>query len=176
MLLGVRWSNSWAIKVTALTRFSSCSWMCAQLRLTLLSPLDCNQPGSSALRFPRQEYWRGLPLPPSGDLLNLGTEPGSRESPSLAGGFFTWSATWEAPPLFIVLFLFPSVSLYVRMYVVFVYVYTHTYMWVNLTANGRYYASLLFTQVLTYVFPMNKNILLHNHSLVIFITTWLKYT
>ena len=77
----------------------------------------------------------------------------------------------KPPPLFIVLFLFPSVSLYVRMYVVFVYVYTHTYMWVNLTANGRYYASLLFTQVLTYVFPMNKNILLHNHSLVIFITT-----
>ena len=82
-----------------LTRFSGCSWMYTPLRLTLLSPLDCNQPGSSALGFPRQEYWRGLPLPPPGDLPNPGMEPGSRVSPSLAGGFFTWSATWEAPPV-----------------------------------------------------------------------------
>ena len=27
--------------------------------------------------FSRQEYWSGLPLPPSGDLPDPGTEPGS---------------------------------------------------------------------------------------------------
>jgi len=36
--------------------------------------------------FPRQEYWSGLPYPPSGDLPDPGTEPAS---PILAGGVFT---------------------------------------------------------------------------------------
>ena len=38
------------------------------------------------MRFPRQEYWSGLPFPPPGDLPNPGIEP---RSPVLAGGFFT---------------------------------------------------------------------------------------
>ena len=33
-----------------------------------------------------QEYWRGLPFPPPGDLPDLRNEP---SSPALAGGFFT---------------------------------------------------------------------------------------
>ena len=37
-------------------------------------------------RFPRQEYWRGLPFHPPGDLPDPGIEP---VSPALAGGFFT---------------------------------------------------------------------------------------
>ena len=47
--------------------------------------------------FPRQEYWSGLPSLLPGDLPGLGIETAS---PSLAGGFFTPSATWEAvfPP------------------------------------------------------------------------------
>ena len=36
--------------------------------------------------FPRQEYWSGLPFPPSGDLPNPGIE---LVSPALAGGRFT---------------------------------------------------------------------------------------
>ena len=32
-----------------------------------------------------------------GDLVNLGIKPVSLMSPALAGGFFTTSATWEAP-------------------------------------------------------------------------------
>ena len=44
----------------------------------------------------RQEYWRGLPCPPPGDLPNSGIEPGSPMSPALAGGFFTTSASWKA--------------------------------------------------------------------------------
>ena len=39
--------------------------------------------------FSRQEYWSGLPCPPSGDLSDPGTELASLTSPTLAGGFFT---------------------------------------------------------------------------------------
>ena len=48
-----------------------------------------------SMEFPRQEYWRGLPFPPLGDLPDPGIEPVSLKSPALAGGFFTISATWE---------------------------------------------------------------------------------
>ena len=30
-----------------------------------------------SLGFPRQEYWSGLPFPPTGDLPDSGIEPGS---------------------------------------------------------------------------------------------------
>ena len=39
----------------------------------------------------------GLPFPPSGHLSYPGIEPASLVSPAQAGGFFTTSATWEAP-------------------------------------------------------------------------------
>ena len=39
-----------------------------------------------AVGFPRQEYWNGLPLPPPGELPDLGIEP---TSPVLVGSFFT---------------------------------------------------------------------------------------
>ena len=45
--------------------------------------------------FPRQEYLSGLPCVPPGDLPNPGIEPASHVS-TLAGGFFTTRATWEA--------------------------------------------------------------------------------
>ena len=47
--------------------------------------------------FSRQEYWSGLPCSPPGDLPDPGTETASLISLALAGGFFTTSATWEAP-------------------------------------------------------------------------------
>ena len=37
----------------------------------------------------RQEYWSRLPCPPSGDLLNPGTEPISPVSPALQMDFVT---------------------------------------------------------------------------------------
>ena len=46
--------------------------------------------------FSRQEYGRGLPCPPPGDLPDPGIEPESPKSPALAGGFLTTSTTWEA--------------------------------------------------------------------------------
>ena len=54
----------------------------------------CQAPLS--MGFSRQEYWSGLPCPPSGDLSDSGIEPASLTSPALTGGFFTTSATWEA--------------------------------------------------------------------------------
>ena len=50
-----------------------------------------------SMGFSRQEYWSGLPCLPPGSLPDLGIEPVSLMSPALAGGFFTTSATWEAP-------------------------------------------------------------------------------
>ena len=60
-------------------------------------------PGTTASRllcpgdFSRQEYWRGLPFPPPGDLPDPGIQPTSVVFPALASGFFTTSTTWEAP-------------------------------------------------------------------------------
>ena len=51
---------------------------------------------SLSMRFSRQEYWSGLPCPPSGDLPDPGIEPAFLMSPALAGGFFTTRAIWEA--------------------------------------------------------------------------------
>ena len=47
----------------------------------------------------RQEYRSGLPCPPSGDLLDPGTEPTLLTSPALEGEFFTTSTTWETKEL-----------------------------------------------------------------------------
>ena len=47
--------------------------------------------------FSRQEYWSGLAFPPPEDLPDPGIEAASHTPPSLSGGFFTTSATWEAP-------------------------------------------------------------------------------
>ena len=65
--------------------------------LTLCDPMDCSLPGSLSMGLSRQEYWTGLPCPPPGDLPDPGIEPVSPVSPTLAGGFFTTSATWKAP-------------------------------------------------------------------------------
>ena len=48
--------------------------------------------------FSKQEYWSGLPFPPTGDLPDPGIEPASLASPTLV--LYHWealgSATWEA--------------------------------------------------------------------------------
>ena len=47
--------------------------------------------------FSRQEYWSAWLYPPAKDLPHPGIKPEALTSPALAGGFFTTSATWEAP-------------------------------------------------------------------------------
>ena len=54
-----------------------------------------------SMGFSTQEHWSGLPFPSPGGLLNRGIEPTSVMSPAFAGGFFTTSAPWEAPCIFI---------------------------------------------------------------------------
>ena len=49
--------------------------------------------------FFRQEYWSGLPFPPAWDLPDPEVKLKSPASPTLAGGFFTTGATWQAPYL-----------------------------------------------------------------------------
>ena len=61
----------------------------AQLCPTLCSPWSVARQAPLSMDFSRQEYWSGLPIPPSGDLPNPGTEPAPSVSPLLAGGFFT---------------------------------------------------------------------------------------
>ena len=47
-----------------------------------------------SIEFSRQEYWSGLPFPPSGDLPDPGIKSASLRSPALAGRFFTPRTTW----------------------------------------------------------------------------------
>ena len=63
-----------------------CVCLVAQLCLTLYNPMDCRPPGSSVHgESSRQEYWSGLPCPPSGDL--------SSQVSCIAGRFLTvWAA------------------------------------------------------------------------------------
>jgi hypothetical protein len=47
-----------------------------------------------SMRFPRQEYWRGLLFPSLGNLLDPGMEPAF---PALAGRFFTTDPPGKQP-------------------------------------------------------------------------------
>ena len=67
----------------------SCVWIFA-------TPWTVARQAPLSMGFSRQEYWRGLPCPPPGDLPDPGTEPRSLMSPALAGRFFTTNTTWEA--------------------------------------------------------------------------------
>ena len=63
--------------------------------------MDGSRQAPLPMGFFRQEYWRGLPCPPPGDLPYSGTEPASLMSPALAGRVFKTSATWEAQSIHI---------------------------------------------------------------------------
>ena len=57
---------------------------CAVLRwFRLCNPTICSLPGSLSIGLPQQEYWRGLPFPPPGDLPCSGMEPVSPAPPAL---------------------------------------------------------------------------------------------
>ena len=60
--------------------------------LTLATPWTVARQAPLSMRFSRQEYWRRLPCPPSGDLLDPGIEPAFLTSSALAARFFTASA------------------------------------------------------------------------------------
>jgi len=54
-------------------------------------PVDYSLPWASVLGILQARILDWVARPSAGDLLNPGNEP------ALAGGFFTTSATWEAP-------------------------------------------------------------------------------
>ena len=68
-----------------------------QLCLTLYDPVDCSPLGSSVHGISQVRILECVACPPPGHLLDTVMEPASLTSPALAGGFFTTSATWEAP-------------------------------------------------------------------------------
>ena len=74
-----------------------CVHACYSCANTFRPPWTVARKAPLPMGFSRQEYWRGLPFPPPGDLSNSGIEPESLMSPVLAGRFFTTSATWKAP-------------------------------------------------------------------------------
>ena len=61
----------------------------SQSCLTLSTPWTVVHQAPLSVGFSRQEYWSGLPFPPSGDLLDPGIEPVSLMSSALAGGFLS---------------------------------------------------------------------------------------
>ena len=69
--------------ITAINQVNICHGTCVcakslQLCPTLCDPMDrVARQAPLSMRFCRQEYWSGLPCPPSGDLPNPGTEPTS---------------------------------------------------------------------------------------------------
>ena len=71
----------------------------------LCSPMDyiaCQ--GSLLMDFSRQGFWSGVSFATPGDLTNPRSKPTSLEFPTLAGGFFTTSSTWEAPKKVLLVF------------------------------------------------------------------------
>ena len=63
--------------------------VCAQLRLTLCSPMDCVAcQAPLSMEFSRQEYWSGLPFPNPEDLPDSGIKLTSPASPASAGRLF----------------------------------------------------------------------------------------
>ena len=62
-----------------------CRFSCDQLFVTLWT---ITHQAPLSMEFSRQEYWSGLPCPPSGDLPDRGIEPTSLMSPALVGRSF----------------------------------------------------------------------------------------
>ena len=68
-----------------------CVCVCAQLlsRVQLfVTPWTVSHQAPLSIEFSRQEYWKGLPFPPLGDLPDPGIEPESPMPSALAGKFY----------------------------------------------------------------------------------------
>ena len=64
-----------------------------------VTPWTLAHQASLSMGFSKQEYWRGLPFPPPGDLPNPAIKSESLVSPALAGGFFTTKPLGKPPKL-----------------------------------------------------------------------------
>ena len=62
--------------MSSVNLLQSCPTLCDQWTAACLAPLS--------MGFSRQEYWRGLPCPPPGDLIDPGVKAVSLTPPALA--------------------------------------------------------------------------------------------
>ena len=89
--------------------YRSATWESCLLRCSVLSD-SCDPTEYIAcqtclsMEFPRQECWSGFLF--QGIFPTQGSNPHLLTTPALAGGFFTLSATWEAPGLSWVLVIY----------------------------------------------------------------------
>ena len=74
--------------------YCTCAAVFSHFRLFAVPCVACQAP--LFMEFFRQEYCKGLPFPPPGDLPDPGIKSVSISFPAFTGGFFTTSATWEA--------------------------------------------------------------------------------
>ena len=74
-----------------------CVLSCSVVSHSSVTPWTVARQAPLSMGFPRQEYWSGLPFPSSRDFPDPGFKPTSLPFPTLAGGFLTTGATWEAP-------------------------------------------------------------------------------
>ena len=72
-----------------------CCCLITKLCPTLATPWTVARPAPLSMRFPRQEYWNGLPFPSPGDLPDPGIEPHAGIS-CMAGGILYHCTTREA--------------------------------------------------------------------------------
>ena len=74
-----------------------CVYLCVCVSCSVVfdsvTPLTIAHQALLSMGFPRQEYWRGLPLPSPEDIPDPGIKPVSPVSPALTGRFFA-----TAPP------------------------------------------------------------------------------
>ena len=94
------WKIPWTGEPGRLQSLGSQSWTCQGASIMSHS-LQFYGPWPTRLlclwNFSRQEYWSGLPFPPSGDLSDRPRDQTqSLTSPALAGSFFATSATWKS--------------------------------------------------------------------------------
>ena len=76
---------------THTTLWMSCVWAVLSWSVVCCSlwpPWTAAHQAPLSMGFSRQEYWRGLPCPPPGDLPNPGIKPLSLKFPAVAGRFF----------------------------------------------------------------------------------------
>ena len=91
------WCVCMCVCVCVCTRARMCACaLHAQSYLTLCCPCAIAHQAPLSMEFSRQEYWIWLPFPSPGDLSHPGIKAVSLVSSTLAGEFFTTSATWEA--------------------------------------------------------------------------------
>ena len=90
----------WRLSFFGVIRYLCCGYACMPSHFNhvwlFTTSWTVAQQAPLSMGFSRQEYGRGLPYPPPGDLPDPGIDSMSLPSPALAGGFFTISAIWEA--------------------------------------------------------------------------------